>query len=183
MVIDFKLTGSCPFWTLADPSAVAQLLLVDENYVVDNYSQYLNELKQEAFRGNALLVSSGVGRWIRIYFDEQPEVQSPSRPLLIGSYLQVPNGNIVCSMMHKLSTSRMDKSSQAACVPSGVYLLDAFSVTEQDPKNHPDVLVFLKPYGHELPKEFVAPYIPIADVEVRPQLVQRVWSSLFARPQ
>ena len=181
MLIDFYLTGSCPFWVLADPSSVALLLLVDEKYVVDNYSQCFDELRQEAYRGNALLVSSGFGRWIRIYLDEEPEVQLPCRALLNGSYICVPSGNLVCSMTHKLSTSRMDKHSQHKCVAPGVYRLDVFLTTGQDSKNQPSVLIFLKPCDHGLPKEFEPPYIPGEDVDIWPHAVRRVRNLLFGR--
>ena len=183
MLMDFHLIGSCPNWTLADPAAVALLLLVDENYVLDNYSQYYDELRQKAYLGNALLVSSEFGPWIRIYLDEEPEVQSTYQVLLNGSYLRVPSGNLVCSMAHKLSTSRMDKHSQHKCVAPGVYRLDVFLETKQDSKNQPNVLIFLKPYDHELPKEFEPPYIPGEEVDIWPHVVQCIRNLFFGRPR
>lgn len=184
MIIEFALFGSCPYWILADPSAVADVdgvLMVDEGYVIDNYAAYLERVQREAFQGNLLLASSGVGRSLIIYVDETPSERWSLRPLLSGSYLRIPKGVVVCSMLHKLPVARIDRGSRFTCVPRGVYDLNAFSVVGPASKDRPDAVVILKKRGDGLPQDSVAPHIPAPDMEILPEFLRRAWSFMLGK--
>jgi hypothetical protein len=68
-------------------------------------------------------------------------------------------------MLHKLPTSRTDKNSVHASIPSGVYRLDAFSTTVQGSRRQTEVVIRLARCGAEPPETFAAPYIPNAAME------------------
>ncbi len=127
--LTLKATGSCPYWAFFDPSAISNLLLVDENHILDHFPDYLAQLRVACDSHKVILLHpSGDPHVLVVAGESIDEILREGRyqQLLAGSFVVLPGGSLICSVVNKMATISNDDNSRAQTIKPGIYEVAAF---------------------------------------------------------
>ncbi len=105
--LTLKATGSCPYWAFFDPSAISNLLLVDENHILDHFPEYLAQLQVACDSHKVILLHPYGYPYVLVVAGESIDgilQDGRYQQVLAGSFVALPSGSLICSVVNKMAT-------------------------------------------------------------------------------
>ncbi len=131
MKLAFEVKGMCPYWVVADPANIPEIVLVDEKYVFEHRELYVEKLKEHCRQADVLLLHA-FDRHVEIVWDEPPDplLKDAELPrVLADSFVRFPSGHLICSSVDKLPVAGMHDDSKLALIEPGTYRVEVFGFT------------------------------------------------------